>query len=300
MAAWTRIDEVPFDFERRRISVLVDRAGSRMLVVKGAPEELLTLCAQYEETGPDDLRPVDSDVRSRVRALVDDLGRNGLRVLAIAWKPVEPDHPHAVVTDETALVFAGIVAFQDPPKPSAAGAIRRLSEAGVAVKIISGDSELVTQHVCAQIGIPVAGMLLGQEIATLDGPALAARAEAVNLFCRVTPAQKERIILALRSRGHVVGFPGNGINDSPSLHVADVGISVDGSVAAALALPFSPVGRALGFVPPPAHFFGILASIVLAYLLMVEAVKRWFYRTFGHTSGAQGRPRPPQNILSGA
>lgn len=227
---WTRIDEVPFDFERRRVSVLVERGGERLLVVKGAPEDILRLSTSYEGDGPSDLRTMDRPGLERIQALFDSLGREGFRVLGVAWRAVGADHPHAVVTDETELVFAGFAAFLDPPKASAAEALRRLAASGVTVKIVTGDNELVTQHVCAQLGLAVTGVLLGTEIAGMDDDALAARAGAANLFCRVNPAQKNRVIRALRARGHVVGYLGDGINDAPSMHTANVGISVEGAV----------------------------------------------------------------------
>ena len=140
------------------------------------------------------------------------------------------DHTHAVVSDETELVFAGFAAFLDPPKESAKAALAGLAADRVSVKIITGDNELVTQHIFAQLGLPVTGVLTGADIQQMDDQALAARVEEVNLFCRVAPAQKNRIILALKRRGHVVGYLGDGINDAPSLHSADVGISVDTAV----------------------------------------------------------------------
>ncbi|MDQ7858538.1 MAG: magnesium-translocating P-type ATPase [Armatimonadota bacterium] len=227
---WRRIDEVPFDFERRRVSVLIERDAERILVVKGAPEDIWRLCAQVETGDPPELRPLDAGIRAQIEALFTQLSRDGLRVLAVAWKAVPPDHGHARVDDESALVFAGFVAFADPPKAGAAEAFARLARAGVAVKIVTGDNELVTQHVCARLGIPVTGVLLGTAIAEMDEAALAAQAEDASLFCRVTPAQKNRIILALRARGHVVGYLGDGINDAPPLHSADVGISVSSAV----------------------------------------------------------------------
>jgi Mg2+-importing ATPase len=158
------------------------------------------------------------------------LEEEGFRVLGIAWRQVPPDHPHAAVSDETELVLAGFAAFLDPPKASAAPALAVLKKAGVAIKIVTGDSDRVTRHVCAELKIPVEGVLTGKEIAQLDDHALQARVEAANLFCRVNPAQKERVIRALKARGHVVGYLGDGINDAPSLHAADVGLSVDSAV----------------------------------------------------------------------
>jgi Mg2+-importing ATPase len=227
---WDKVDEVPFDFERRRVSVLLDDGRARLLVVKGAVEDVLRLSSYFEGDGPEDLRRLDRDARARIGARIDALARDGYRVLGIAWRQVERAHAHAVVGDESELVFAGVAAFLDPPKASAAAAIRALAASGVAVKVVTGDSELVTQHLCAQLGLPVARVLTGAEIARLDDPGLGAAVEDVTLFCRVTPAQKNRVILALKRRGHVVGYLGDGINDAPPLHSADVGLSVDGAV----------------------------------------------------------------------
>ncbi len=229
VSAWTKIDEVPFDFERRRVSVLVQCATARKLVVKGAPEDVLRLCTHYQdETGR--TAALDDAVLTRVNALFDSLGEDGFRVLGIAWRDVALDHPHAVVSDESALIFAGFAAFLDPPKESAGQAIAAMAASGVAVKIVTGDNERVTRHVCTQLGVAIDGVLTGTDLAAMNDDALRARVEAVNLFCRVNPAQKNRIILALKARGHVVGYLGDGINDAPSLHTADVGISVEGAV----------------------------------------------------------------------
>ena len=230
VSAWKKIDEVPFDFERRRVSVLLDKGNGRLLVVKGASEEIIGLCTHYEEQGNEASIPLDPAARKRIHALHVALERDGFRVLGIAWRAVPPDHPHAVVGDETELVFAGLAGFLDPPKESAGAALAALKESGVTVKIVTGDSELVTQHVCAQLNIPVTGVLTGKEIAEMDDWALRARVETANLFCRVNPSQKDRVILALKARGHVVGYLGDGINDAPSLHSADVGLSVDSAV----------------------------------------------------------------------
>jgi Mg2+-importing ATPase len=151
-------------------------------------------------------------------------------VLAVAWRDVPLQMQHAVVSDESALVFAGFAAFLDPPKASAGLALQAMTASGVAVKIVTGDNERVTRHVCAQLGVPVLGLLTGSDIAAMNDDALRARVEGVNLFCRVNPSQKNRIILALKHRGHVVGYLGDGINDAPSLHTADVGISVADAV----------------------------------------------------------------------
>jgi Mg2+-importing ATPase len=230
VSAWKKIDEVPFDFERRRVSVLLDKGNSRLLLVKGASEEIIGLCTRYEEQGNDDQIPLDKANRERIHGQHIALEKEGFRVLGIAWREVPLDHSDAVIGDETELVFAGFAGFLDPPKESAGVALAALKDSGVTVKIVTGDSELVTQHVCAQLNIPVAGVLTGKEIAQMDDHALRVRVETANLFCRVNPSQKDRVILALKARGHVVGYLGDGINDAPSLHSADVGLSVDSAV----------------------------------------------------------------------
>jgi len=229
VSAWRKIDEMSFDFERRRVSVLVERASSRRLVVKGAPEDVLRLCTHYQDESGLTVA-LDEAALTRIDALFDSLGEDGFRVLGIAWRDVALDHPHAVVSDESALIFAGFAAFLDPPKASAGQAIAAMAASGIRVKIVTGDNERVTRHVCTQLGVDIDGVLTGTEVAALNDDALRARVEAVNLFCRVNPAQKNRIILALKARGHVVGYLGDGINDAPSLHTADVGISVEGAV----------------------------------------------------------------------
>ena len=227
---WEKIDEVPFDFERRRISVLIHKGDTRLLIVKGAFEDILGLSKHYEANGPAEIRPLDDDARRVMVQRFEALGRGGHRVLGVAWKAEAPDRQHVVLDDETELVLAGFAAFEDPPKESAGQVMRALAEAGVSVVIATGDNELVAKHVCEQVGVPVRGVLTGADLAELDDHALEARVESVNLFCRVTPAQKNRVILALKRRRHVVGFLGDGINDAPSLHAADVGISVDNAV----------------------------------------------------------------------
>jgi Mg2+-importing ATPase len=229
-SAWTKLDEVPFDFERRRVSVLLEREGRRVLVVKGAPEDVLKLSNRYEQSGESDTQPLDAAALARAHAQFHALCEEGFRVLGIAWRDEPPSQTHVVVSDEQDLVFAGYAAFLDPPKASAGAAIAALERSGIGIKILTGDNERVTQYVCAQLGIPVEGLITGAELSALSEEALSARIQETNLFCRVTPSQKNRVILALKRRGHVVGFLGDGINDAPSLHTADVGISVDGAV----------------------------------------------------------------------
>lgn len=223
--SWRKIDEVPFDFERRRLSVLVERGDERQLVVKGAPADVLLHCDRYLQ---DEVQPPWSDAaRAQATATLQTLESSGFRVLGIAFKAVPRSLEDAGLQDENELVFAGFAAFLDPPKVDAAAAIADLTAQGVHIKVVTGDSDLVTRHVCAALGMRVKGVLLGHEIAAMDDRALAQRVHKANLFCRVDPIQKNRVICALRARGHVVGYLGDGVNDAPALHSADVGISVD-------------------------------------------------------------------------
>ncbi len=231
-ADWRKLDEVPFDFERRRVSVLLERGGEHRLILKGAPEDVLRLSTHYQtDPGPDPGQPraFDAEARANAQRLFERLGEDGFRVLAIASRVVGPDRTEARVTDEAELVFAGFAAFLDPPKADAAAAVHALSKAGVAVKILTGDNDRVTRHVCRELGIPVTGLITGDELRAMGEEALRARLAKVNVFCRLSPPQKQRVLLALKQRGHAVGFLGDGINDAAALHAADVGISVDGA-----------------------------------------------------------------------
>lgn len=178
------------------------------------PEDILKLSTQYAVGEPEKFKPLDEQALAAINALHDSLGKEGFKVLGIAWRPVALDHPHAVVDDETELVFAGFAAFLDPPKESAAHALKALAADGVSVKIVTGDSELVTRYVCSQLDMPVTGVLNGSELRQMDDTTLAVRVRETNLFCRVTPAQKNRIILSLKAHGHTVGYLGDGINDA--------------------------------------------------------------------------------------
>ncbi len=227
---WTKLDEVPFDFERRRVSVLLVRKSQRLLILKGAPEDVLKICTSYQTADNRPVQTLDDNALERARRLFEDLGNQGFRVLGIAWREVSSDHDHARINDETELTFAGFAAFLDPPKESARAAIDGLARLGVEVKIVTGDNERVTRFVCDQLGITVRGLMTGSEAAELTDEALAGQVTRTTLFCRMTPAQKARIIGTLRRRGHTVGYLGDGINDAPSLHSADIGISVDSGV----------------------------------------------------------------------
>jgi len=226
-AACLFIDDVPFDFDRRRASVLVDLAGERQMITKGAPESLLPLCASVE-LADGSIAPMDDGLRARIDALSEAKAREGLRLLGVARRTMTADCSTIAASDEQALTFVGCAAFMDPPKASVTDAVLRLHQAGVRVKIISGDAAPVVLHLVASLDLPGRNLLTGDELAALSETALAARVEEVDLFARVSPEQKSRIVRALRRRGHTVGFLGDGINDAPAIHGADVGISVDG------------------------------------------------------------------------
>ncbi|MCE9670841.1 magnesium-translocating P-type ATPase [Myxococcus stipitatus] len=225
---WHKVDEVPFDFERRRVSVLMVKEGRCVLVVKGAPEDVLRRSTRSEEAGR--VLALTPEVRARLQARYAALGEDGLRVLAVAWRDAPAEARVARPEDEEDLVFAGYVAFLDPPKQGARATLVALANLGVATKVVSGDDARVALHVCRQLDVETEGVLTGQEVAGLDEAALEVRVEQATVFARMSPTEKSRVIQALRRRGHVVGFLGDGINDAPSLKAADVGISVDGAV----------------------------------------------------------------------
>ncbi|UJM90042.1 magnesium-translocating P-type ATPase [Rhodanobacter denitrificans] len=224
---YRKLDEIPFDFERRRLCVVLEHGGERLLVVKGAPESVLAACTQYEVGGA--VRPLDAAATARCTQSYEAFGEQGLRVLAVAWRNV-PAQDRYTVAGEAALVLAGFVTFADPLIPGVAESLRALAQDGIAVKILTGDNEKVARHVCAQVGIDVGQLVSGTEIDALGEAALGVLAERSSVFARVSPAQKHRIVLALKARNCVVGFLGDGINDAPSLHAADVGISVADAV----------------------------------------------------------------------
>ena len=223
-----KIDEIPFDFIRRRISVVVEYEGQRLLISKGAPEEILKICA-YCETD-ENLTDLTNVCQGKFEQKYNDLSAQGYRVLAVAYKKVKDDKTHYSIGDETDMVFLGFLSFLDPPKESAKESIRLLARDGVELKIVTGDNELVTKTTCEQLGFNIKGIILGNDIAQLQDDALSRVVEDNNIFARVNPAQKDRVINALRANGHVVGYIGDGINDAPSLKTADVGISVENAV----------------------------------------------------------------------
>jgi len=226
--AYTKVDEIPFDFERRRLSIVCDKAGGRYLVAKGAPEGILA-CATSHASGEGKESALTEDTRAKCRATYESLSSQGFRVLAVATSKV-PTKPAYTTADECNLVLVGFVAFADPPLEGAKEALLSMKRDGVHVKILTGDNELVTRHVCAEVGLDVKKMVLGSDLEAMNDWALSQVAERTTVFARMSPAQKNRVILALKHRSHVVGYLGDGINDAPSLHAADVGISVSSAV----------------------------------------------------------------------
>jgi Mg2+-importing ATPase len=226
-----KIDEIPFDFVRRRMSVVVeDDTGLNTLICKGAVEEVLSLCTRVEVKG--EVIEVLPEHDAKRRQLADDLNGQGFRVIALAYKqmPGSSDAPVYSVKDESDLILLGFLAFLDPPKDTATEALKRLHSLNVDVKVLTGDNEIITAYICKQVGMPVEHLLLGSQIETMSETELAEAASATSVFARLAPAHKERIIRALQSKGHVLGFMGDGINDAPALKAADVGISVDSAV----------------------------------------------------------------------
>jgi len=227
--SFQKIDELPFDFERRRMSVIVkDDTNVVSMVTKGALEEMLNISTHVEYRG--EIIPLTEDIRQEVLAEVGQLNRQGLRVLGVGYKSgLREDYAYAVM-DESDMILTGYLAFLDPPKPSAAPAIQALLEHGVKTKILTGDNEKVTQAICEKVGLDVEHMLLGADIDQMTDQELAEAVESVTVFAKLSPDQKARIILQLKKNGHAVGYMGDGINDAPSMKVADVGISVDTAV----------------------------------------------------------------------
>ena len=226
---YTKVDEIPFDFERRRMSVVVrDRAGKTQLVTKGAVEEMLKCCS-FAECGGSVL-PLTDEVRSLVTSRSDAMNEQGMRVIAVAQKTNPAPAGEFSAADERDMVLIGFLAFLDPPKDTTKAAVQALTEYGVSVKILTGDNEKVTRAICSQVGLDAENMLLGSEIDALTDAQLGRLAAGVTVFAKLSPAQKARIVSVLRERGHSVGFMGDGINDAAAMRAADVGISVDTAV----------------------------------------------------------------------
>ncbi len=225
---YKKIDEIPFDFSRRLMSVVVETPDSKSrLVCKGAPEEIFKRCTTFELQGEN--YPIEQLLIEDLREEYERLSSDGFRVLAIAYKDV-PGKTVFSKDDECGMVLKGYIAFLDPPKETASPAIEALRKHGVAVKVLTGDNDLVSRKICSEVGIPTENTLVGAQVERMSDEELAVAADRTTLFARLSPAHKQRIIKALQGKGHVVGFMGDGINDAPALRAADVGISVDTAV----------------------------------------------------------------------
>jgi len=223
-----KIDEIPFDFVRRRMSVVVEGRGKHLLICKGAVEEVFNICVD-SKIG-DDKFALDNSHHNQLRTITQSLNEDGFRVIAIAVKEIDGSQSAYSVADESGMTLVGYIAFLDPPKESAAAAIAALNRHGVAVKILTGDNDIVTRKVCKSVGLHVDRIVLGSEVESMTEAELAEVAETTEVFAKLSPSQKAKVIKALHLKGHVVGFMGDGINDGPALKAADVGISVDTAV----------------------------------------------------------------------
>ncbi|MFI5310682.1 MAG: magnesium-translocating P-type ATPase [Gemmatimonadales bacterium] len=227
--AYGKIDEIPFDFTRRRMSVVVDHEGKHhQLICKGAVEEVLAVCRFANDEGR--VCELEAERRADAMDLVAELNEDGFRTVAVAYRDFDPSHGPYAVADESHMTLAGFIGFLDPPKESAAPALNALAQQGVKVKILTGDNDLVSRKVCHDVGLVVDHIVLGSELAGLDDAAVGEIADQHIVFAKLTPDDKVRIVRALRARGHTVGFMGDGINDAGALREADVGISVDSAV----------------------------------------------------------------------
>jgi len=229
IAAFQKVDEIPFDFNRKRVSIIAEHEGLHIIISKGAPEEIIKICSHCEAN--ETIVEMRRELRQTIQKKFNDLSADGFRVLAVSYKmqPMDPSHQYKI-EDEAGMVFLGFVVFLDPPKATAKESLASLKETGIEVKIVTGDNELVARKVCEQLEFQIRGVLLGSQILYMTDDALQRAVERTNIFARVTPGQKSRILNALKKNGHVVGFLGDGINDATSIKNADVGISVDNAV----------------------------------------------------------------------
>lgn len=226
---YKKVDEIPFDFSRRRMSVVVeDKAGKTQLITKGAIEEMLSVCSHVEYKGK--IETITEEIKKEILETVSSYNSQGMRILGIAQKNNPSSVGELSVKDESDMVLIGYLAFLDPPKESTANAIRALEDFGVNVKILTGDNDAVTSSVCKQVGIKVNNLLLGSDIEEMDDELLSEVVEEINVFAKLSPNQKTRVVSALRKNGHTVGFMGDGINDAAAMTESDVGISVDTAV----------------------------------------------------------------------
>ncbi len=226
--ACRKVDEIPFDFSRRRMSVVIDYEGDHVLICKGAVEEVFSACSRYQVD--DEIHPLIELLKTDLLEEYVRLSADGFRVLAVAYREFPRTKEVFSTADESDLVLLGYVAFFDPPKESANAALEALRKAGVGTKILTGDNALVTRKVCRDVGLPVDALVTGDQLRGLSDAEMTALAEKTTVFARLSPAQKDQIIKALQRGGHVVGFMGDGINDAPAMKTADVGISVDTAV----------------------------------------------------------------------
>jgi P-type Mg2+ transporter len=223
-----KVDEIPFDFNRKRMSVVIDYESTHVLICKGAVEEIFAACDRYQID--DDVFPLIDMIKADLLEEYRDLSAEGYRVIAVAYREYPEDREVFSAADESGLILLGYLAFLDPPKDSAARAIRALRGSGVRVKILTGDNDLVTRKICRDVGLEADRIVTGRELAGLDAAGFDRTIEEADVFAHLSPMQKEAIIHRLRAAGHVVGFLGDGINDAPALKAADVGISVDTAV----------------------------------------------------------------------
>ncbi len=225
---YKKIDEIPFDFSRRVMSVVVDMEGRHRLIAKGAPEEIFKRCTQYELDG--EILELEQFLLTDLKAEYDSLSREGFRVLAVAYKDIEQNKDVYSRDDEQDLILKGYIAFLDPPKPTAKKTIEVLKRLGIELKVLTGDNELVTKKVCSEVGLDIKGLVIGDQVEKTTDDQLAQLVRTTTIFARLSPLQKERVIYALKQNAHVVGYLGDGINDAPALKAADVGISVNNAV----------------------------------------------------------------------
>lgn len=222
-----KVDEIPFDFERRRSSVIVSKNENHLFICKGAPENIMSVCSYYDFSGEKQI--FTEKEQQQCELLFQSLSTQGYRVLAIAYKLMNQQLKYTR-RDEKEMIFAGFLAFTDPLLEDIPAVVKDLRHEGINIKILSGDNLIVTQHICKKVGMDTNRILTGEEISKITDDALTSLAEQIDIYARINPMQKQRIISALQKRGHVVGYLGDGINDVPSLHHADVGISVASAV----------------------------------------------------------------------
>ncbi len=223
-----KIDEIPFDFIRKRVSVVVSNGDKHMIVSKGAPEEIFRICSSIDKN--DVVKPLTNIIREQIDGIYQAQSAGGFRTLAVCYRPVPYEMTQFSAGDEKEMILSGFVTFIDPPKDTARESVLLLEQSGIELKILTGDNELVTKKICEDIGILIKGVLTGEDIEHMDVQTLSRVVEDITIFSRMTPVQKNRVMMALKKNGHIVGFMGDGINDAPSIREADVGISVENAV----------------------------------------------------------------------